>query len=94
MVSKDSISGYFLEGSEGEFLMVIKSHNEELMLSIIKKISSMRDDEVKKLAEVLENHFYERDNYRGHSGETRPQNKTKSPVGNRGRNRKAGNTKP
>jgi hypothetical protein len=93
MVSKDSISGYFLEGSEGEFLMVIKSHNEELMLSIIKKISSMRDDEVKKLAEVLENHFYERDNYRGYPVETGPKNKTESTVSNRNRNRKTNNPK-
>ena len=77
-----SINGYFLEGVDGELLMVIKSHDEEVMYSIIKKIESMRSPEVKKLAEILEIHFNERDSNRRNSSETRPQNKKKSQIKN------------
>ena len=94
MVSEDNVSGYFLEGSEGEFLLVVRTHNEDIMFSIIKKLSSMRDDKIKELAKILESHFNERNNSRGHSVKARPKNKTKSPVGNRSRNRKTADTKP
>jgi hypothetical protein len=87
-----SISGYFLEGVDGELLMVIRSYDEETMYSIIKKIESMRSPEIKKLAEILEMHFNERDSNGGDSSKARSQDKKKSTDSNRSRNRKTGNS--
>jgi hypothetical protein len=87
-----SIGGYFLEGVDGELLMVIRSHDEEAMYSIIKKLETMRSPEVKKLAEILEMHFNERDSNGRDSSKARSQNKKKSTNGNRSRDRKTGNS--
>jgi hypothetical protein len=54
------IRGYLLEGVNEELLLVIRGYDEEQMYSIIKKLESMRDQEVKELAEVLENHLNDR----------------------------------
>ena len=89
------IKGYFLEGVDGELLMVIRGYDEEQMYSIIKKLESMRSPEIKNLAETLENHFYERDSNNGrHNVTARPENKKKGTSSNRNRNRKTINTKP
>jgi hypothetical protein len=88
------IRGYFLEGVDKELLLVIRGYDEEQMYSIIKKIETMRDTEIKELAEVLEIHFNDRQNNGRNSIEARPQNKKKSTSSNRGRNRKTTNPKP
>lgn len=87
------IRGYLLEGVDEELLVVIRGYNEEQIYSIIKKLESMRDQDIKELAEILENHFNDRISNRGHLSEARPKNKKKSPNSNRSRVRKTGNTK-
>jgi hypothetical protein len=88
------IRGYLLEGVNEELLLVIRGYDEEQMYSIIKKLESMRDQEVKELAEVLENHLNDRISNGRNSVEARPQNKKKGSGSNRSRNRKTINTKP
>ena len=68
----DIMNGYFLYGSDNEMLMVIRGYDEDVMIGIINKLKKSREDEIKKLAEILENHFYERDTSRGSSIKTRP----------------------
>jgi hypothetical protein len=88
------IRGYLLEGVNEELLLVIRGYDEEQMYSIIKKLESMRDQEVKELAEVLENHFNDRISNGRNPVKARPQNKKKGTSSNRSRNRKTSNTKP
>lgn len=88
------MQGYFLEGVDGELLLVIRSYNEEQMYSIIKKIETMREEEIKDLAKILEMHFNDRNKDGRHLSETRPKDKKKGTVSNRSRNRKTINTKP
>lgn len=85
------MNGYFLEGSDGEFLMVIRSYEEDVMWSIIKKLQSMRDPEIKLLADKLEKHFNDRD--RGSVSKTQSENKKSGLKSNRSRNYKANNPK-
>lgn len=87
------MKGYFLEGVDGELLLVIRGYNEEQMYSIIKKIETMREEEMKELARVLEIHFNDRNKDGRNSGSARPENKKKGTVSNRNRNRKAINSK-
>jgi hypothetical protein len=86
------IKGYVLEGVDKELLLVIRSYDEEQVYSIIKKIETMRDNEIKELAKVLEMHLNDRHSNRGDSSETRSQNKKKSTTSNRSRNRKTINS--
>ena len=68
------MNGYFLYGSDDEMLMVIRGYDEKAMIGIINKLKKSREDEIKKLAEILENQFYERDTSRGSAIKTRPKN--------------------
>lgn len=54
------VSGYHLEGVDGEICLVIRSYNEELIYSIIKRLSKMRQRDIKKLGTRLEEEFNER----------------------------------
>ena len=54
------MDAYFLHGSDGEKLLVIRGNDEELMQQIISTLGRSRSDEIKSLSEVLENHFNER----------------------------------
>lgn len=85
------MNGYFLEGSDGEFLMVIRSYDEETMWSIIKKLQSMRDPEIRLLADKLEKHFNDR--HRGNPSKTKSEDKKPCNKGDRSRNFKATNPK-
>lgn len=69
------MNAYFLHGSEGEKLMVIRGHDEELMKKIIDNLHRSRDEDIKRLAEVLENHFNERHDDGGSPIEIRSKNK-------------------
>jgi len=71
----DIMNAYFLHGSEGEKLMVIRGHDEELMKKIIDNLHRSRDEDIKRLAEVLENHFNERHDDGGSPIEIRSKNK-------------------
>lgn len=70
-----SLNGYFLHGANEEKLMVIRGHDEEAMKKIIDILHRSRDEDIKKLAEVLENHFNERHDDGGSSIQVRPKNK-------------------
>lgn len=54
------MDAYFLHGSDGEKLLVIRGNDEELMQQIISTLGRSRSDKIKNLSEVLENHFNER----------------------------------
>lgn len=54
------MNAYFLHGADNEKLLVIRGHDEELMQKIIDTLSRSRNDRIKEIAEVLENHFNER----------------------------------
>jgi hypothetical protein len=81
---------YLLFGPNSEILIVIKGTEDELLLKIIKKILSSRDKDIKRIGEILEKDFYDR-NIRN-SSTARSKNTTKSSVSRRGRNPKAKNT--
>jgi len=68
------MNGYFLYGSDDEMLMVIRGYDENAMIGIINKLKKSREEDIKKLAEILENQFYERDTSRGSAIKTRPKN--------------------
>jgi hypothetical protein len=74
-LDKKKIDGYFLEGSDNELLLVLRGYDEEIFLSLIKKLATMRDTDIKKLTDKLEEHFYERDSIRKHSKQPRSKNK-------------------
>lgn len=69
------MDAYFLHGSEGEKLLVIRGHDEELMQQIIATLGRSRNDKIKNLSEVLENHFNERHDDGGSSIQVRPKDK-------------------
>jgi hypothetical protein len=69
----DIMNGYFLYGIDNEMLMVIRGHDEEVM---------------KKLAETLENHFYDRNTAGGSSSKTRSKNPQNGRKRGSGRNTK------
>lgn len=54
------MDAYFLHGIDGEKLLVIRGHDEELMRQIIATLGRSRSDDIKNLSEVLESHFNER----------------------------------
>lgn len=69
------MNAYFLHGVDNEKLLVIRGHDEELMQKIIDLLGRSRDDQIKELSKVLENHFNERHDDGGSSIQTRSKNK-------------------
>ena len=69
------MDAYFLHGIDGEKLLVIRGHDEELMQKIIATLGRSRDDSIKVLSEALENHFNERHDDGGSSIQIRSKNK-------------------
>jgi hypothetical protein len=69
------LNGYFLHGVDGEKLLVVRGYNEPLLEKIILTLKRSRDQDIKELAEVLENHFNERHDDGRSSVETRSKNK-------------------
>ena len=69
------MDAYFLHGVDGEKLLVIRGHDEELMEKIIATLSRSRDDKIKSLSEALENHFNERHDDGGSFIQTRSKDK-------------------
>lgn len=51
------MEGYFLRGADGERLLVIRSTNDDLLCSIIQRLSKMRHKEIKELGRALEEEF-------------------------------------
>lgn len=52
------MDGYFLNGT-GEYLLVFRSDDREILLSVIKKLQGVRDKSVKELAIRLEQDWYD-----------------------------------
>jgi hypothetical protein len=69
------MKAYFLHGSDGEKLMVIRGYSEELMQSIIDTLQRSRDERIKELAYILESHFNERHDDGGSPIKARPKDK-------------------
>ena len=69
------MDAYFLHGSDGEKLLVIRGYDEELMQTIIATLGRSRNDSIKGLSEVLENHFNERHDDGGSSIQIRSKDK-------------------
>lgn len=69
------MKAYFLHGIDGEKLMVIRGYSEEIMQKIIDTLHRSRDERIKDLAEILENHLNERNDDGGSSIEIRSKNK-------------------
>jgi len=86
------MDGYILRGIEDEYLLVIKSHEYDLILSIIDRIAASRRKDFKEFALELEKSLND-DGCGRDSGETRSKNKTKNSTGNRGRRKKTNNPK-
>lgn len=69
------MDAYFLHGVDDEKLLVIRGHDEDLMQRIIDLLSRSRDDKIKELSEILENHFNERHDDGGSIIQTRSKDK-------------------
>lgn len=48
-----------LLGSDGEHLMVIRTHEREQLLSLARRMSRMRDEKIKELGKLLEGELNE-----------------------------------
>ena len=86
------MDGYVLSGVEGEYLLVIRTFEEEDIIHIIDRISASRKKDMKKLALILEKSLRD-DGSRGNPSKARSKNKTKSSNSNRGGRSKTANTK-
>lgn len=80
MVFVVKMDAYFLYGVNDEKLMVIRGQDENIMKEIIDILSKARDNEVRRLAEILENHFNERHYDGGSAIKIGPKNKKTSWV--------------
>ena len=78
------IEGYFLNGVDGEQMLVFRSGDPEEILRIITRLGASRDKEIKGLANKLELLWYERehlkknDTTKGFSSNTRPKGRKSS----------------
>lgn len=54
------VNGYFLEGSDGEYLLVIRSLDKEVLYTVIKRMTQMRDPRVKSLGDKLQLEWFEK----------------------------------
>jgi len=48
------MSGYFLKGTRGEYLLVLRSDDLDLIGSIVNRLGSMREKEIKELVKELQ----------------------------------------
>lgn len=81
------MNGYVIRGIDDELLLVIRSMDEELIHQIIKKISSMREKEIKALAEDLEMDLLN-GHTNGSNGKPKPKDKGSGSRGVRRNGRK------
>jgi len=82
---------YILEGIEDEYLLVIKSQDQDSILALIDRLSTSRSKWMKELALLLEESLNDTGSRR-YSGKTGPQNKTKGSNGDNRRRSKAANS--
>lgn len=77
---------YILQGTENEFLLVVRAEDDKAIYNIIDLLMTSRNEQIKELAVELEKSM--RDNGRNIS-KTRSKNKSKTAVGNNSKRRKA-----
>ena len=85
------MDGYILQGTSGEYLLVVRSDEEQDIIHIIDRIAASRKKSVKELAVELEKSLQD-DGSRRHSSEARSKDKVKSSNSNRGGRKKAVNS--
>ena len=76
---------YVLKGTQGEYLLVIKTEDEKVVHKIIDILSSSRTAFIKDLAADLEKSLHDSGRDISKAG---PKNKSKGPVSNKGGRRK------
>jgi hypothetical protein len=55
---KDSaVSGYYLRSVDGEYVLVVRTHDAEVLYSVISRMAQMRHKEVKGLGKTLQEKF-------------------------------------
>jgi hypothetical protein len=86
------MDGYILQGTSGEYLLVIRSQEEADIIHIIDRVAASRKKSVKELAVELEKSLND-DGSRRDSSEARSKDKTKSSNSNRSGRKKAVNSK-
>jgi hypothetical protein len=50
----DSIKAYVLEGVDGEHCLVVRSQDVELLYSLVRRMSRMRDERLRQIGKALE----------------------------------------
>ncbi len=78
---------YILEGIENEYLLVIKSQDQDSILALIDRLSTSRSKWMKELALLLEESLHDTGSRRD-SSKIRSKDKTKSTNGNNRRRTK------
>ena len=86
------MDGYILEGTDDEYLMVIRSHDVKLIIDVIERIAASRKSGLKELAWELEKSLYD-DGHRRNSSKAGPKDKTKGSNGAGSGRKKAANPK-
>lgn len=76
---------YVLEGTENEYLLVMRVEDKSLIYAIIDRLATGRNKEIQELAFQLEKSLH--DNGRDPS-KAGPKNKSKSPASNNNKRRK------
>ena len=82
------MNSYILEGTDGEYIIVIKSFDVKLITDIIDRIASSRKEDLKELAWQLEKSLHD-DGSRRNSSKARPKNTAKSTNSTRSGRKKA-----
>ncbi len=54
MATDSRLHGYFLRGVEGEYLLVVRTEDEDLLCQIIGRLASMRQPDIKALGVKLQ----------------------------------------
>lgn len=71
------MDGYILQGTDEEYLLVIRSYDIKLILDVIDRIAASRKSGLKELAWELEKSLHD-DGSRRNSSKTRSKDKAKS----------------
>jgi len=82
---------YILEGIEDEYLLVIKSQDQDSILALIDRLSTSRSKWMKELALLLEESLHDTGSRR-HSSKAGSKNKTKSTTSDNRRRSKTANS--
>jgi hypothetical protein len=84
------MESYILEGTDEEYLIVIKSFDIKVITEIIDRLASSRKEDLKQLAWELEKSLHD-DGSRRNSSKARSKDKAKSPDSARGGRKKTAN---